>query len=261
MICTRSAGFDHIDLMECKKRKIAVYNVPCYGENTVAEYTLGLILMASRKLLAASERAKSGNFNFEGLIGFDLKDKTLGVIGTGKIGKHVIRMAKGFEMNILAFDKFKSSKEAKYVSLNELLAKSDIITLHAPYCKETHHLINRKNLKQIKKGAVLINTSRGGLVETESLVEGLNKNIFSFVAIDVIEGEPLIKEEKELLSKHFDKKTIEILLENHILMEDPRVIITPHTAFYSKEALERINDTTFKNIELFLKNKSENRII
>ena len=266
LITTMSTGFDHINLEECKKRNIIVCNVPTYGENTVAEHAFALILAISRKLVPSIERTRRGNFELEGLRGFDLKEKTIGVIGCGNIGKNVIRMAKGFQMNVLVFDVKKDEQFAKdmgfsYVEMNYLLSKSDIITLHAPYNKYTHHMINKDNIKQIKKGAVLINTARGGLVETDAIIEALGQKILSAAGLDVLEDECFIKEEKQLLSKQFpgtcDLKTV---LQEHILLDQENVLITPHNAFNSNEALLRIIDTTIENIQGFIANKVINII-
>lgn len=265
-IATMSTGFDHIDLEYCKKRKILVSNVPAYGDNTVAEHAFALILAISRRILESIERTRRGNFSFDGLRGFDLKGKTIGVIGTGRIGKYVVQIAKGFGMNILAVDTLPSKDFAKqmsfkYVSLNELLSKSDIITLHAPYNKKTHYLINMKNIKKIKKGAVLINTARGGLVETHALLYALDNNILSAAGIDVLEEECEIKEEKQLLSKIYQKTcNIATILEEHLLLEHDNVLITPHNAFNSKEAIQRILDTTLENVKGFVSKKMVNLV-
>ncbi len=265
-IATRSTGFDHIDLKTCQKKNILVSNVPNYGENTVAEHTFALILALSRKICFSWERTKLGDFSLENLRGFDLKGRVLGVIGTGNIGRHVIRIAKGFEMNILAFDIKKDQKFAKkidfqYVSLDNLFKNSDIVTLHAPYNKATHHLINLKTLKLFKRGCYLINTARGGICDTTALLKGLQQGTFAGLGLDVLEEECFIKEERELLSSVF-KKTCDLktALENHILINQPNVIITPHSAFDSKEALTRILDTTIENIRAFAKNKPINLV-
>ncbi|MCL5094079.1 MAG: hydroxyacid dehydrogenase [Patescibacteria group bacterium] len=264
-IATMSTGFDHINLAECKKRGVEVANVPYYGENTVAEHAFALILAISRKLFESVERVKKEDFSLDGLRGFDLSGKTLGVIGTGHIGQHVIRMGKGFEMNIIASDPYPNEKAAKklgfkYVSLEELLKASDVVTLHAPYCKETHHLVNKENIKLVKKGAVIINTARGGLIETEALVQALESGVLGGVGLDVLEEEVMIKEEKELLSKHYNKEEMKIALEDHILIHDPRAIVTPHNAFNSEEALKRILDTTVENIKAYSQNKELNLV-
>ncbi len=265
-IATRSTGFDHIDLKTCKHQDILVSNVPTYGENTVAEHTFALILALSRKICFSWERTRLGNFSLENLRGFDLKGKFLGVVGVGNIGRHVIRIAKGLKMNILAFDIKKDQKFAKkigfkYVSLDYLFKNSDIITLHAPYNRATHHLINLKTLKLFKKGCYLINTARGGICDTTALLRGLKQGIFTGLGLDVLEEESFIREERELLTSSF-KKTCDLktVLENHILINQPNVIITPHNAFNSKEALTRILDTTIENIKAFIKNKPINLV-
>ena len=266
LIVTRSTGFDHIDLIECEKRKIVVCNVPYYGENTVAEHTFALILNLTRKIHKAWERTRRLDFSQEGLRGIDLRGKTLGIVGVGSIGQHVARIANGFEMNTIAFDVFKNKRlekelNFKYVSFDTLLKNSDIITLHCPYNKHTHHLINVNNIKKIKKGALLINTARGGLIETDALVNALDKKILSGAGLDVLEDECYVKEDKQVMSKHFPKKCdMRIILENHILAKKDNVIITPHNAFNSIEALQRILDTTIENIKGFSMKKIINRV-
>jgi len=183
-IATRSTGFDHINLETGKEKSILVSNVPSYGENTVAEHTFALILALSRKIYPSLEKTKKGDFSLENLRGFDLKGKTLAVVGVGNIGRHVIRIAKGLEMNILAFDHKKDQKFAqefgfKYAPLDYLFRNSDIITLHVPYNKSTHHMVNLKTLKLFKKGCYLINTARGGICDTTALLEGLRQGIFA----------------------------------------------------------------------------------
>ncbi|MDI6715537.1 MAG: hydroxyacid dehydrogenase [Actinomycetota bacterium] len=257
LIATRSTGFDHIDLEACKERNITISNVPSYGENTVAEHTFSLILALSRKLLPSIERTRRGNFSLEGLRGFDLKDKTIGVIGAGHIGQHVIRIARGFEMNVVVFDVRQDELLAKslgfkYLALDELLRTSDIITLHAPYNPHTHHMISKKNVHEIKRGAILINTSRGGLIETAALVEGLNEGILSGIGLDVLEEEGLIKEERQLLSHEFHPEQLRIALETYALLFRDNVIITPHNAFNSAESVQRILETTITNIKSFI---------
>ena len=264
MIATMSTGFDHIDVVTAKKDGIAVCNVPFYGENTVAEHTFALILALSRKLIDSVERARKGDFTLDGLRGFDLKGKTLGIVGFGHIGLHVARIAKGFEMNVLAFDLHPDKELAEkmgfeYDTFENILAKSDIITLHTPYNKATHHLINSKNIDSIKKGAYLINTARGGLVETNALMDALSKGILAGAGLDVLEEECFVKEEAQLLSKEFPKTCdLKTALQNHILLEEKNVIITPHNAFNSQEAMIRILDTTILNIKSFIEGKPVN---
>jgi D-lactate dehydrogenase len=262
LVTTRSTGFDHIDLKAAAKAKVKVANVPTYGANTVAEHTFALILSLSRKIHQSYERTSRGDFSLDGLRGFDLRGKTIGIVGTGNIGQHAIRMAKGFGMDVLAFDIKRSSKLAKklgfkYTTLDNLLRKSDIISLHAPYNKSTHHLIDRKNIKLIKDGAMIINTARGGLIDTTALVDGLRSGKLAGIGLDVLEEEKyILKEEAELLSPHFMAKTqkditeyLQTIVEGHMLLISDKVIVTPHNAFNSQEALERILDTTIENIK------------
>ena len=266
LVATMSTGFDHIDLRACRKRKVKVANVPYYGENTVAEHTFALILALSRKLPQSIARTRRGDFSLKNLRGFDLKGKTIGIVGLGHIGQQVAKIASGFGMKILAYDIKKDFKKAKklrvrYVGLDWLLGNSDIISLHAPYNPSTHHLINKQNIKKIKKGALLINTARGGLVETEALISGLKKGILSGAGLDVLEEECFIREEKELLTKQFWQKCdLKTVLQNHLLLNHPKVVITPHNAFNSQEALIRILDTTVDNIKSFLKGKPINLV-
>lgn len=265
LITTRSTGFDHIDLKIAKKRKITVSNVPFYGENTVAEHTFALILSLSRNIHKAYIRTLREDYSIEGLKGFDLKGKTLGVVGAGHIGLHVIKIAKGFGMNVLAYEinqnKFLAEVlEFEYVPLEELLKKSDIITLHVPYNKFTHHLINENTIKTIKRGAILINTSRGGIVDTEALIEALDKKIISGAGLDVLEGEELIKEEKQLLYDKNKLETLGSLVKDHILLSKDNVVFTPHISFYSQEALERILETTVQNILSFASGSPKNTV-
>lgn len=267
LIATLSTGFDHIDLKECRKRKITVCNVPHYGENTVAEHTFALILNLTRRIHKAYERTTKGDFSLDGLRGIDLQGKTIGVVGTGSIGQHVIRIAKGFDMKVMAFDKFKNLKLAKrlgfkYANFGNLLKKSDIVTLHVPYSKSTHHLINKAAISNMKKGALIINTARGGIIETEALLDGLQSGKIGGAGLDVLEGECFIKEEKQMLSRHFLKECdLRTVLQNHILLKQDNVIITPHSAFNSWEALHRILDTTILNINSFMKKKPVNGVV
>ncbi|MFC1801439.1 hydroxyacid dehydrogenase [Nanoarchaeota archaeon] len=264
LIATRSTGFDHIDLKAALAKKITVCNVPTYGENTVAEHAFALILAISRKIIESVERTREGSFDLEGLRGFDLEGKTIGVIGCGNIGKHVVRMARGFEMKVLVFDVHKDEKLAsemgfKYAEMDELLSSSDIITLHVPLIPATKHMINKDNISKIKKGAVLINTARGGLIETDALVRALDDEIIAYAGLDVLEEECALKEERELLTEEYTKSCDwKTLLQDHLLLKNPRVLVTPHNAFNSQEALMRILDTTIENIKNFIGGKPAN---
>jgi D-lactate dehydrogenase len=265
LIVTMSTGFDHIDLVEAKKRSIPVCNVPTYGENTVAEHAMSLILALSRKLFPSVKRVKEGSFNYEGLRGFDLKGKTLGVVGTGHIGAHVIRMAKSFEMDIVAFDAFPNPELAKklgftYLPLEELLAASDVITLHLPLFKETEHIINKTNIKKVKKGAYIVNTARGGLIESEALVWGLENGQIAGAGLDVLEEEDSLSHPEHLVQRDYSSAQIKTALMSNILIDHPNVIITPHNAFNSMEALQRIMDTTIENVKAFAAGKTQNDV-
>lgn len=265
LISTRSTGFDHIDIKECQKRNIAVSSVPYYGENTIAEHTFALILSLTRNIHKAYVRTISQNYSIDGLKGFDIKGKTIGVVGAGHIGLHVIRAAKSFGMNVLAYDVNHDNFLTEvlgfsYASLEDLLKNSDIITLHVPYNKATHHLINKDTISHIKKGAILINTSRGQVIDTDALIEALDKKILSGAGLDVLEGEELIKEEKQLLSDPKKAESFGQIMRDHILLGMDNVVFTPHIAFYSQEALERILDTTAENINNFESGTSQNLI-
>ncbi len=253
-IATRSTGYDHIDIQEANKNKIKIANIPTYGENTVAEHAFALILTLSRNVQKAYERTKKNDFSIEGLMGFDLEGKTLGVIGCGHIGKHMVRIAKGFGMKVLIFD-----KDSK-TTLKELLSNSDIISLHLPACKATHHIINSKNIKQIKKGALLINTARGSLIDTKALLQALDKGILAGAGLDVLEDEELLSEEHHLAHRHSNNKKFVSLKKDHKLLAKDNVIYTPHMAFYSHEAVDRITKTTIDNILAFLKKKPINLV-
>jgi D-lactate dehydrogenase len=266
LIATRSTGFDHIDVTDCNRRKITVSNVPYYGENTIAEHTFALILSLSRNVHKSYLRTLRNDFSIKGLKGFDLKGKTIGVVGAGHIGLHVIRVAKAFGMNVLAYDVRQDSFISEvlgfeYVSFEDLLKNSDIITLHVPYNKYTHHFINKENVKLIKKGAILINTARGGVVDTEALIEALDEKILSGVGLDVLEGEELLLEERRLVYDPKNLDNLANLVKDQILLSKDNVVFTPHIAFYSQEALERILDTTTENILAFSSGVAQNKVI
>ena len=264
-IATRSTGYDHIETEECRRRGIAVSNVPYYGENTVAEHAFGLILSLSRKIYKAYLRTTRLDFSLDGLMGFDLKGKTMGVVGAGRIGLHVVRIAKGFGMNVLVYDVRQEPLLAEvlgftYAPFEELLKSSDVISLHVPLNKATHHMVNRDNIGLIKRGALLINTSRGAVVETEALISALNEGIIAGVGLDVFEGEESIKEETELLVQGLPGDKMREILLSYALLHRENVVITPHIAFYSQEALQRIMQTTQENILGFLEGRPVNLV-
>ena len=267
LIATRSTGYDHIDLAATAARGVTVVNVPSYGENTVAEFAFALLLALSRRIIDADERVREGTFSPAGLRGFDLAGKTIGVVGCGHIGLHVVKMANGFGMNVLGFDVHPNPELSRtlnftYAELPELLAQSDVITIHVPYNPHTHHLINKENIGAIKKGAYLINTARGAVIETDALVEALKSGTLAGAALDVLEEEGDLADEMALLTApHPNEVALKTTLENHYLINHPRVIVTPHLAFNTQEAVERILNTTIENIRHFATGTPVNAVI
>lgn len=264
LVATRSTGFDHIDMDYCRKNGITVCNVPAYGDNTVAEHVFALLLTISHRLCEAIDRTRKGDFSSRGLQGFDLEGKILGVIGTGSIGRCVIRIARGFGMSVLGFDvkpdaSFASEAGFDYVSMDRLLREADILTLHVPANKKTYHLLSREEFEKMKKGVVLINTARGMVVDVMALARALAEGKVAAAGLDVLPEEPLIQEEAELLRSFYDRKyDLERLLSGHILLNLRNVVITPHNAFNTREAVERILETTVKNIEAFTRGAPQN---
>jgi len=264
-IATRSTGFDHIDVEACRSRGIAVSNVPSYGENTVAEHSIALLLMLSRKVHQSVLQMRSGRVDLAELTGFELQGKTIGVIGAGHIGLHVIRIARGFGMRVLAFDIRRDPFLAdllgfEYVSMDQLLAESDIVTLHSPLTDKTHHLLGRDEFARMKPGAMIVNTARGGLIDTDALVEALESGKLGGAGLDVLEGEELIKEEKQLLQQPLDVERLRMAVRNRVLLERDDVVFTPHNAFNSREALVRILEVTLSNLEAFRAGQPVHRV-
>ena len=265
LIATRSTGFEHIDLETCRRKDISVCNVPTYGEVTVAEHTFALILSLSRNIHDSYERTRQGDFTCEGVRGFDLNGKILGVLGTGRIGTKVIEIAKGFRMEVLAYDKFPNMNLAdalgfKYVDWPDLLAQSDVVTLHLPFNNETHHFLNRDTINRMKKGAIVINTARGGLIDSQALTEALLSGHLRGAGLDVLEEEALIREEAQLLLDNVPREQLAKMLQAHILLRLKNVIITPHCAFNSRESLERLVNGTIENVKAFTQGKPQNII-
>ena len=241
LVVTRSVGYDHVDLKWCEKNNIPVCNVPDYGSHVIAEHVFALLLASIRHVLEGEERTEKDKFFWKGLRGIALKGKTLGVIGTGKIGMHVCRIASlGFLMDVIAYDPYPNKDKAmeyhfKYVkSLNDIWKKSDIITLHVPLFPKTKHMINAKTIAKMKDGVVLINTARGGLIDTKALVKAIKAGKFRDVALDVLEHEDNIKKNDEIL---------------HL----PGVIITPHIAFYADDSVDKMYEEGIGSIKRFLK--------
>ncbi|MDP3901950.1 MAG: NAD(P)-dependent oxidoreductase [bacterium] len=266
-IATRSTGFDHIDIEHAKNKNIKVSNVSSYGSHTVAEFAFGLILTLSRKIFQAHHQLLEGNnFDIARLEGFELYNKTLGVAGTGRIGKNVIRIAKGFGMKVLAFDAYPDNDFAKemgfeYTTLINLLNKADVVTLHLPYNESTHHIINKDNIDQFRKGSILVNTARGEIIETKALLTALRSGDIAGVGLDVLEGERELKEEVELLTDHIkNTQKLSEIVADHILIDMPNAIVTPHVAFFTKEACDEIIKTTMENIYAFVESTTQNII-
>jgi len=237
LIVTRTVGLDHIDLEACKARAVAVKNIVDYGSYNIAEHALALLLAGARNIVSGFSEVKKGIFSYKNHLGVCLKGKTLGVVGTGKIGLELIKRIKAFEVDVVAYDVFlnkKAEKEMgfKYVSLNQLLASSDFISLHVPLFPTTHHLIGEKEIKFMKNRVILVNTSRGEIIDTKGLIKNIKK--FKAVCLDVVEGE-----------KNFSKK--------HPLLKFNNVIITPHAASYSDDSIKNISAETEKIIKSFLK--------
>ena len=265
-ITTRSTGYDHIDIDYCNKHGINVSNVPSYGDNTVAEHVFALLLAISHKIPEAINRTRQGNFSQDGLQGFDLRGRTIGIIGTGKIGLKTIRIARGFDMKVLAYDISPNGNKAKElgftnVSLEKLLSASDIISLHVPSNASTKNLLSEKEFNIMKDGVILINTARGNIVNVQSLLQALSSKKVSAAGLDVLPEEPVIREEAELLHSLFTHdKNLEDLLADHILLHMKNVIITPHTAFNTIEAVHKILETTVRNIEGFCEDEIINKV-
>ncbi len=239
LIVTRSVGYDHINLAAAAKRNILVCNVPDYGAHVIAEHVFALLLSSIRFIKEGDNRVELRYFDFHGLRGIALKGKTMGIFGTGKIGKNVARIASlGFLMDVIAYDPFPDEDAARdhhfrYVSQEEVLEKSDIITLHVPFLKSTEHMINRDSIAKMKNGVVLVNTARGGLIETEALVEALRSKKIAYAALDVLEHEDNIAQNDELVRL-------------------PNVIITPHIAFYADDTMKKMYSESLESIQEFL---------
>lgn len=264
VIFARSTGFDHIDVDYCNERGIAVCNVPHYDENAVAEHVFSLLLAQARKLKLAFDTERKDGFDYKDISSWDLKSKTLGIIGFGAIGKRVSEIAQGFGMKVLVHHKYPTKRlekeyKVKFVSFKKLLEKSDIVTLHVPLCKENYHLINKKSLKYFKKGSVLVNTSRGSVIDTDVLIKGLEKEIFSGLCLDVFEQEGSLHK-RRIKSKIKIKENSSLLEKNEFLIKHPKVVATPHTAFHTDKAVRGIIENTAEGVNLFFKGKIKNQV-
>jgi D-lactate dehydrogenase len=267
MIATRSTGYSHIDTGYCESKNIAISNAPDYAQHTVAEHVFGLLLTISHNITKAVERTSRGDFSFKGLEGFDLKGKTIGVIGTGDIGINVIRIARGFGMDVLAFDvKAEKNLESefgfRYVPMDELLSSSDIITIHVPGNEKTKNLLSDKQFAMMKKGIVIINTARGSIIDTNALMKALSDGKVAAAGLDVLPEEPVIRDEAELLRSSFQAGyDHQKILADQVLLRLSNVYITPHSAFYTRDAMQRLLDTTIENINASAEGKPQNLVV
>ncbi|MDP4119486.1 MAG: 2-hydroxyacid dehydrogenase [Bacillota bacterium] len=240
IIALRCAGYNNVDF-EAALNKVHVVTVPAYSPHAVAEHAMALLLAVNRKLHRATHRTRDFNFSLNGLTGFDLFGKTIGVIGTGKIGQIFIEICKGFGMNVLAYDPYPAKIDVQYVGLDELFSKSDIISLHCPLTKDTYHIINEESIGKMKDNVYLINTSRGALIDSEALLKNLKSGKIGGAALDVYE------EESEVFFEDFSN---EIIRDDTLamLISLPNVIITSHQAFLTEEALNEIAKVTIENL-------------
>ena len=242
---TRTVGTDHIDLDYCKVSDIAVYHIVDYGSFNIAEHTFALLLTGARNIMAAQKEIQQGVFSYAHHLGVSLKGKKIGIVGTGRIGLEVIKRAKGFEMDVIAYDVVKNEKAQKeigfdYVELEELAQYSDIISLHAPLMDSTRHMINESIIDKMKEGVILINTARGGLLDTKALIKYINK--FRFVGLDVLEDE-------------------QVFTKDHPLLEYPNILITPHIAFYSDASVKKIAEETMRLYQNFESGSKDGRVV
>ena len=258
LIATRSTGFDHIDMGYCRTTGVSVCNVPDYGDPTVAEYAFALLLALSRKIPEAVDRARRGDFAQAGLRGFDLDGKVMGVVGVGRIGQRMIRIAKGFGMIVLGFDArpdagLEASLGMRFVGLEQMLRTCDVLSLHVPGGAGTRGLISAARLALMKPSAVLINTARGDVIDAEALIQALAENRIAGAALDVFSHEPWLREEAEIFRSGSspDLAGLRTLAADHVLLASPKVLASAHIAYDTQEALVRILACTLGNILAF----------
>ncbi|MDE6432311.1 MAG: hypothetical protein K2L13_02855 [Opitutales bacterium] len=257
MISTRSTGYNNVDLEYCKAHNISVVNVVGYGEITVAEYALGMLLDLTRKISFSNKKLREGHVDVNGDIGIDLSGKTIGVIGTGAIGRHFVKICYALGCTILTYDPFQNqalidSGMCRYTSLDEIFQKSDVISLHCPSTEENYHMINEASIKKMKHGVFIVNTARGELIDALPLYDAIISGKIAGAALDVLDHEnAIIKHDIESV-KHAGAESALYSLINEKLLQLPNVIITPHIAFNSSDAIRRILETSVKNIHAFL---------
>lgn len=253
LIALRSAGFNHVDLAAANELEVVIVRVPAYSPYAVAEHAVALILSLNRKVHRAYNRVREGNFSIEGLLGFDLYGATVGVIGTGRIGAIFAQIMCGFGCKLLGYDTYQAPNclelGMEYVSIDELFAKSDIISLHCPLTPDTHHLIGTEAIAKMKNGTMLINTSRGGLIDTQAAIDGLKSGAIGYLGIDVYE------QEADLFFEDLSNQVIQDDTFQRLLTF-PNVIVTGHQAFFTSQALANIAETTLSNIAEFEQNGS-----
>lgn len=268
LIALRSTGYNNVDLAYCREHNIEVVNVPGYGDSTVAEFTFGLLIDVTRKISRSFRAVQEAHVDTDHYLGFDLKDRTIGIIGTGAIGRYVAKIAKSFDMTILAYDPYPNPKFAeeysfKYVNLPEMFSTADIISLHCPLTKENYHLLDEAAFAQMKKGVVIINTARGELIDTEALFKALSNGKVYGAGLDVLEYESALIHDDLYLSA-LDARESDSLLRSLInlrMLQLKNVIITPHVAFNSIDAVHRILKTADDNIIAFLNGKTVNSVL
>ncbi|HDL21324.1 MAG TPA: hydroxyacid dehydrogenase [Nitrospirae bacterium] len=262
-IATMSTGFDHIDMDTCNARNITVCNVPSYGDNTVAEYAFGLIIALARKLKPTFERVGRGIFSRAGLMGTDIRGKTLGLIGTGRIGAHMARLGWAFGMKVIAYDLRPDNALSKefgvtFTNLEDVLQQADVISLHVPYLPSTHHLINAERLRRVKPTALLLNTSRGKVVDTKAVSTALREGRLGGAALDTFEGEEVWIEEEFLKRDELAAIPLREAMESFSIMRSESAILTPHNAFNTREAMDRILITTAENLKAYFSGNPQN---
>jgi len=264
LIATRSTGFDHIDVSYARSKNIQVTNVTSYASHPVAEFTFALLLTVTRRIYHAYNQLREGtNFDIRGLKGFNVFGKTLGVVGTGRIGRNVIAIAKGFGMQVIAFDAKPDTALATehrftYAPLEQVVAQSDIVSLHVPYTKETYHLFNSALFARMKKGSIFINTARGEIIDTHALIAALRDGTIWGAGLDVLESERQLQNELAEVSTDAPGIDYSLLAANHVLIDLPNVIVTPHIAFETEEAMHEISRATAESISDFISGKSHN---